>query len=125
MLAALAVSLIVMPAWAFGSTLTMLAIGAFVMQMGVQGAWGIIPVHLNELSPDAVRGLLPGFTYQIGILLASSTPTVEFALRDRLGYAWALTAFELIVIAALSLILAFGPEKRGRSFLHDTNEIAA
>jgi SHS family lactate transporter-like MFS transporter len=125
MLAALAVSLIVMPAWAFGSTLTILAIGAFVMQMGVQGAWGIIPVHLNELSPDAVRGLLPGFTYQIGILLASSTPTVEFALRDRLGYAWALAAFELIVIAALSLILAFGPEKRGRSFLHDTNEIAA
>ena len=54
------------PAWAFGSTLAVLAAGAFVMQMGVQGAWGIIPVHLNELSPDAVRGLLPGFTYQIG-----------------------------------------------------------
>ena len=88
-----------MPVWAFGSTLMMLAIGAFIMQMGVQGAWGNIPVHLNELSPDAVRGLLPGFTYQIGILLAASTPTVEFALRDRLGYAWALTAFELVVMA--------------------------
>jgi hypothetical protein len=68
---------------------------------------------------------LPGFTYQVGILFAASTPTVEFMLRDHLGYAWALTSFELIVIAALSLILAFGPEKRGRSFLHDAQEVAA
>ena len=89
------------------------------MQMGVQGAWGIIPVHLNEMSPDKVRGLLPGFTYQIGILFAASTPTIEFALRDRLGYAWALTAFELVVIAALAIMLLFGKEKRGRSFVRD------
>ena len=125
MLAALAVSLLVIPAWAFGSTLAVLAAGAFVMQMGVQGAWGIIPVHLNELSPDAVRGLLPGFTYQIGILLASSTPRVEFALRDHLGYAWALAAFELVVIAVLALMLIFGAEKRGRSFLRQQEEVAA
>jgi len=125
MLAALAVCLAVMPAWAFGSTLMVLAIGAFLMQMGVQGAWGIIPVHLNELSPDAVRGLLPGFTYQIGILLAAGTPTVQFALRDRLGYAWALTAFELIVIAALSVTLLFGIENRGRSFVRGENAVAA
>ena len=123
--AALALSLLVMPAWAFGETLIVLALGAFVMQMGVQGAWGIIPVHLNELSPDAVRGLLPGFTYQIGILLAALTPTVEFALRDRLGYAWALTAFELIVIAALVLMLVFGTERRGRSFVDDQKHVAA
>jgi SHS family lactate transporter-like MFS transporter len=125
MLAALAVALLIMPAWAFGSTLAILVIGSFVMQMGVQGAWGIIPVHLNELSPDAVRGLLPGFTYQIGILLASATPTVEFALRDRLGYAWALAAFELVVIAALSLTLIFGIEKRGRSFVREPDTVAA
>jgi hypothetical protein len=50
---------------------------------------------------------------------------VEFMLRDHLGYAWALTAFELVVIAALSLILVFGPEKRGRSFLHETTQVAA
>ena len=87
------------------------------MQMGVQGAWGMIPVHLNELSPDAVRGLLPGFTYQIGILLAAATPSVQFALRDHLGYAWALTAFELVTIALLSVVLIFGKERRGRSFL--------
>ena len=125
MLAALAVALAIMPAWAFGSTLTILALGAFVMQMGVQGAWGIIPVHLNELSPPAVRGLLPGFTYQIGILFAASTPTVEFALRDHLGYAWALTSFELVVIAVLALWLFFGDERHGRSFLHEEERIAA
>ena len=71
MLCALGLSLLVMPAWAFGGTLIVLALGAFVMQMGVQGAWGIIPVHLNELSPGSVRGLLPGFTYQIGISAGS------------------------------------------------------
>ena len=125
MLAALAVALAIMPAWAFGSTLTILALGAFVMQMGVQGAWGIIPVHLNELSPPAVRGLLPGFTYQIGILFAASTPTIEFALRDRLGYAWALTSFELVVIAVLAVWLFFGEEKHGRSFLHDEEGVTA
>ncbi len=125
MLTALAVALVIMPVWAFGSTLMILAAGAFIMQMGVQGAWGIIPVHLNELSPHAVRGLLPGFTYQIGILFAALTPTVEFALRDHLGYAWALTAFELVVIAALAMMLVFGEERHGRSFLHDREELAA
>ena len=117
MLAALGLALLIMPAWAFGSTLIVLTLAAFVMQMGVQGAWGIIPVHLNELSPSAVRGLLPGFTYQIGILLAASTPTVEFALRDRLGYPWALTSFELVVMTGLALLLIFGPENHGKSFL--------
>ncbi len=124
MLAALGVALMVIPAWAFGATMTTLAVGAFLMQMGVQGAWGIIPVHLNELSPDAVRGLLPGFTYQIGILFAALTPTVEFSLRDHLGYAWALTAFELIVIAALVVMLVFGSERRGRSFVADEQRVA-
>jgi len=117
MLCALGLSLLVIPAWAFGGTLVVLALGAFGMYMGVQGACGIIPVHLNELSPHAVRGLLPGFTYQIGVLLAASTPTVEFALRDRLGYAWALTSFELAVIAGLALLLIFGREEHGKSFL--------
>jgi len=116
MLTALAVSLMIMPAWAFGNGLLVLALGAFIMQVGVQGAWGIIPVHLNELSPHAVRGLLPGFTYQIGILLAAATPSVQFALRDKLGYSWALTSFELVVIAGLALLLIFGREHHGRSF---------
>ena len=68
---------------------------------------------------------MPGFTYQVGILLAASTPTIQFALRDRLGYAWALTAFELVVMSVLSLLLIFGREKRGRSFLREPEAVAA
>ena len=99
----------------------MLAVAAFIMQVGVQGAWGIIPVHLNELSPHAVRGLLPGFTYQIGILLAAATPSVEFKLRDTLGYSWALVSFELVVIAGLVVLLLFGREHHGRSFFREAD----
>jgi SHS family lactate transporter-like MFS transporter len=116
MIAALVLSLLVIPFWAFGGSLIVLAVGAFVMQMGVQGAWGIIPVHLNELAPDAVRGLMPGLAYQFGILFAAPTNTIEHVLRDSVGYSWALAGFELIVIAVLTVVLLLGRERRGRSF---------
>lgn len=116
MLAALAVSLVVMPLWSFGGSIAVLAIGAFVMQIGVQGAWGIIPVHLNELAPDAVRGLMPGLAYQCGILFAAPTNTLQHALRDRVGYSWALASFELVTIAVLAVLLLVGREQHGRSF---------
>jgi SHS family lactate transporter-like MFS transporter len=117
MIAALVVALAVIPTWAFGGTLLLLAVGAFVMQAGVQGAWGIIPAHLNELSPDAVRGLMPGFAYQLGLLLAAGTNSIEYALRDRLGYPWALTAFEVTNIVLLIVIVALGTERKGKRFL--------
>src|ERR1700752_4873832 len=98
MLAALALSLLVIPLWAFSGSMTMLIIGAFVMQMGVQGAWGVIPVHLSELSADAARGLMPGLAYQLGILFASPTNSVQYALRDHVGYQWALAGFEVFTI---------------------------
>jgi len=116
MIAALLLSLVVIPAWAFGQSLAALAAGAFLMQMGAQGAWGIIPAHLNELSPDTVRGLMPGLAYQLGILLASGVNTIEFALRDKLGYGWALAAFETANIALLIIVVALGTERKGRSF---------
>lgn len=117
MIAALALSLLVIPAWAFGQSLPMLAAGAFLMQVGVQGAWGIVPAHLNELSPDAVRGLMPGFAYQLGILFAAPTNSLEFALRKRFGYPWALGLFETVNITALAITLWLGPENKGKSFL--------
>src|SRR5258706_8584353 len=86
MMAAMSLSLLVMYFWAFGGSLSIIAPAAFVMQMGVQGAWGIIPVHLNEMSPDSVRGLLPGMAYQFGILIASPTNTVQHYLHERIGY---------------------------------------
>ena len=115
MIAALALSMAVIPLWAFGVSLSSLALGAFLMQMGVQGAWGIIPAHLNELSPDAVRGLVPGLAYQLGILIASPTNSIEYLLRDRFGYEWALASFEIATIVLLAFTLALGTERRGRT----------
>jgi len=71
----------------------MLAIGSFMMQFGVQGAFGVIPAHLNELSPASVRSLFPGVVYQLGMLFGAPSVVVEFALRRHLGYQWALTVF--------------------------------
>jgi SHS family lactate transporter-like MFS transporter len=116
MVGALGLALVMIPLWAFSSSLAMLAAGAFLLQAGVQGAWGIIPVHLNEMSHDATRGLVPGLAYQLGILFAAPTNNIEFALRDRVGYQWAIAGFEIVTILALSIIILLGTERRGRSF---------
>jgi len=102
----------------------LLVAGACLLQAGVQGAWGIIPAHLNELSPDAVRGLVPGLAYQLGILFAARTNSIEYALSHRLGYAWALGTFETVNIAILILVVALGPEKKGKSFMRDAVQVA-
>jgi SHS family lactate transporter-like MFS transporter len=117
MIAALGLSLAIIPVWAFGGSLPVLVVGAFLMQAGVQGAWGVIPVHLNELSADAARGLMPGLAYQLGILLASPTNSIEYALRDRVGYQWAIAGFEIVTILTLATVVWFGKEAHGRSFV--------
>jgi SHS family lactate transporter-like MFS transporter len=119
MIAALGLSLVVIPLWAFGGSLAVLVIASFFMQAGVQGAWGVIPVHLNELSADATRGLMPGLTYQLGILLASPTNSIQYALRDRVGYQWAIAGFEVVTILTLSILLLLGTERHGRSFVRE------
>ena len=121
MIVALGLSLAVIPLWAFGGSLTILTVGAFLMQAGVQGAWGVIPVHLNELAADAARGLMPGLAYQMGILLASPTNSIEYALRDHVGYQRALAGFEIVTIVTLAVLLWFGSEEHGRSFLRGDN----
>jgi len=121
MMTALGLCLLVIPLWAFSAGLPLIIASAVLMQMGVQGAWGVIPVHLNELSADAARGLMPGLTYQLGILLASPTNSMEFALREKFGYQWALAGFEVVTIAALTMLLWRGAEAHGKSFVQGSD----
>jgi MFS transporter, SHS family, lactate transporter len=112
------VSLAVLPLWAFSVTAFSLAVGAFLMQVLVQGAWGVIPAHLNELSPDGARGTFPGFTYQIGNLIASVNATLQAAIAAHYGgdYAFALAVVAGIVAVVIAILTAFGPEARGVAF---------
>jgi MFS transporter, SHS family, lactate transporter len=119
MMAGLGLVLLVIPLWAFGQTLPLIILSAFLMQAGVQGSWGVIPVHLNELSADAARGLMPGLAYQLGILLASPTNSIQYALRDRIGYEWAIASFEIVTIAVLAVLLWRGKEDHSRSFVRN------
>jgi SHS family lactate transporter-like MFS transporter len=120
---ALVIAMAAIPAWAFGTSLAMVVAGSYLMQTGVQGAFGVIPAHLNELSPDAVRSLFPGIVYQLGTLLASPATAVEFSLRDHFGYPRALTMFEAAGIALMIVIFWLGPEARDRSFLRETEAV--
>jgi SHS family lactate transporter-like MFS transporter len=119
---AAALSLIVLPFWACSATPVALASAAFVMQFMVQGAWGVVPVHLNELSPEGVRGTFPGVVYQLGNLLASYNATLQSkiaTLRGPVGhpnYAFALAVVCGVVAVALVLLALLGPERRDVQF---------
>lgn len=113
---ALVGALAVIPVWAFAPSLPLLVAGAFVMQFFVQGAWGVIPAHITELSPDSVRGFLPGFAYQCGVALASSTPHVQalFAAGTSYAQSMALSAATVFVLGAI--VAGLGWERRGVAF---------
>ncbi len=107
-----------LPFWAYGSTPLILAAGAFLMQFAVQGAWGVVPVYLNELSPDEVRGTFPGFAYQIGNLIAAVNGPLQSGIAKANGgdYAFGL-ALVVGTVAVLLVILSFlGPEAHGVAF---------
>jgi SHS family lactate transporter-like MFS transporter len=108
----------IIPLWTLANNVVLLSIGAFLIQFFVQGAWGVIPVHLNELSPDSVRGTFPGFTYQLGNLLASKNGTIQATLAVSFGnnYGLALAITAAIVAIAVSVVAALGPEARGVKF---------
>jgi MFS transporter, SHS family, lactate transporter len=121
MMGALAVCLLVIPLWIFGGSLFAVTLGAILMQAGVQGAWGVIPVHLNELATDVARGLMPGMAYQMGALISSPTNSIQYALRDHFGYQWALAGFEIVTILTLAILLWRGAEAHGKSFKQSEN----
>lgn len=104
------------PLWAYAPSLILLVVGAFLIQFMVQGAWGIIPAHLSELSPDSVRGFLPGFAYQCGVLLAGSVAYVEATLAEHTSYANAMALTASVVFTLAAVVVALGREKRGIRF---------
>jgi MFS transporter, SHS family, lactate transporter len=104
------------PLWAYSRTLPMLALGGFLMQFMVQGAWGVIPAHLNELSPAAVRGTFPGLAYQLGNLLASWNAVLQARLvevRFLGNFVPVFTWTVLIVACLVAITTTLGAERRG------------
>ena len=108
----------IIPLWAFAAGPVLLGLGAFLMQIAVQGAWGVIPVHLNELSPDEVRGTFPGFAYQLGNLFASANATLQagFASTHGGNYGLALAVVTAVAAVTIALLTAVGGEAHGVEF---------
>ena len=104
------------PLWAYSHTVPMLALGGFLMQFMVQGAWGVVPAHLNELSPPAVRATFPGFAYQLGNFLSSRNAVIQAKLVEhRYGGSYPpVLAWTVVTVASLVCVVTWsGREKRG------------
>jgi MFS transporter, SHS family, lactate transporter len=125
-LLACALGLTTIPLWVYAPTVALLALGGFLIQFFVQGAWGVIPAHLNELSPADVRGTFPGFTYQLGNLISAGSAQIEAAYAATLkaptggaDYAHALSNIMVGVFIAVFILTAIGPERRGVAFVEE------
>ena len=115
MMSAAVIALPALPFWAFGTTPLILAAGAFLMQISVQGAWGVIPVHLNEISPPEMRATFPGFVYQLGNLFAAVNLNLQVAIAEAHGndYGMAMAIVIATVAVVIFMMVAFGPERHG------------
>jgi SHS family lactate transporter-like MFS transporter len=100
--------------WAYSTTIGALAIGAFLMQVCVQGAWGVIPAHLNELAPADARATFPGTVYQLGNLIASSNLPLQNWIAEQNGdnYSFSLVTVAVAAAIAIALLAAVGREAR-------------
>jgi MFS transporter, SHS family, lactate transporter len=116
MIAALLGGILMVPLWAYAPSTALLVLGAFLVQFMVQGAWGIIPAHLSELSPDSVRGFMPGFAYQCGVLVASSVVYIEAVFAKTMSYATAMALTAVTVFALAAIVASAGKERKGQVF---------
>ena len=110
--------------WAFSTTPVLLGLGAFLMQICVQGAWGVIPVYLNELSPPSIRGTFPGLVYQLGNFLASANANIQVALAEHFhgDYGLALAIVIGVVAVTIAVLVALGREPKGTRMGADLHE---
>ncbi|WP_180970368.1 MFS transporter [Burkholderia sp. WAC0059] len=121
------IALPVLPLWAFSHGAVALAAGAFLMQIAVQGAWGVIPVHLNEISPDEIRATFPGLVYQLGNLLASVNATLQASLAASHGndYAMAMAIVAGTVAVVIAVLILFSRERRGIDLTQSAKQAGA
>jgi SHS family lactate transporter-like MFS transporter len=112
-------ALVVVPLWALSEDMTFAVIGGFMMQFMVQGAWGIIPAHINELSPDQVRGVLPGFAYQCGNLLSSWIGWAQSELANQSSFPKVLGISASVIFLIAIAVIAAGPERHAAAFGED------
>jgi SHS family lactate transporter-like MFS transporter len=117
MVVAALLAVCVIPLWVYAPSKPLVMVGAFLMQFMVQGAWGVIPAHINELSPFQVRGFFPGFAYQIGVLIASSVAYIEALLGEHFTYAAAMGGLAATVFIVGAIVIGLGPEAKGVSFV--------
>jgi SHS family lactate transporter-like MFS transporter len=115
--------MLLIPLWIFAPTTALLIIGGFLIQFMVQGAWGVVPVHLNELSPPAFRGTFPGLAYQLGNFAAAYAAQQQAWLAEHFrrangepNYAMTMALVEGVVFLAIILLAAIGREERGKEF---------
>jgi SHS family lactate transporter-like MFS transporter len=116
MMVAAGLALCAVPLW-IGARITLLiGLGGFLIQFFVQGAWGVIPAHINELSPGHLRGFFPGFAYQLGVAAASSITFIEAVLGEHFTYAQSMGGLAATVMVGVVVVTFFGPEAHRVSF---------
>jgi MFS transporter, SHS family, lactate transporter len=115
----------IVPLFAFSTTAAMLCLGSFLMQIMVQGAWGVIPAHLTEMSPDAIRGFYPGVTYQLGNVFAALNLPIQEHLAASHGYPFALTVTIVPVLIVVTVVVLLGKEAKGVEFGRAPTEVKA
>jgi MFS transporter, SHS family, lactate transporter len=116
MVTAILLALLLVPLWVFMPTMVLITLGAFLMQFMVQGAWGVIPAHINELSPGPLRGFFPGFAYQLGVFIAASAPLIESLMTHHLSYGESMGIFAATIFAIGAFVIAAGPEAHRVAF---------
>jgi SHS family lactate transporter-like MFS transporter len=116
MITAVSCALLVVPLWIAAPSQALIITGVFLMQFFVQGAWGVIPAHINELSPGHLRGFFPGFAYQLGVLAASSITYIESVLGEHFSYAQSMGVLAAAVMLGGLIVISAGPEAHGVTF---------
>jgi MFS transporter, SHS family, lactate transporter len=117
MVTAALLGVLTIPLWVLAPNKPLIVVGAFAMQFMVQGAWGVIPAHINELSPPQLRGFFPGLAYQCGVLIASSIGYIEAVLGEHFTYAASLGGLAAAVLLIGAMVIWAGPEAKGISFV--------